>query len=160
MKRAISQLALALGAGTLAACSVVTTWDGLGPPSLHDAGADALPSASADGSLEASPDAPISCATGGFYCGGHVLAGDPATLYKCASDGTGSAPLACARGCTRRSAANDTCVCIEGSTYCGNDQIAGDPNTLYLCNGDRPATVVKACPGACLVRPGNDDICQ
>ncbi len=159
MKRAVSHATcllalLASTAGSLAACSLVTTWDGLGPAASGDASSDA----SSDVRSEiASPPA---CTAGAFYCGGHVLAGDAGALYECASDGTGTLTIACARSCTRHTTGNDACECVAGSDYCGNDQIVGDPGTLYRCNGDSPATVVKVCPGACLVRTMNDDVCQ
>jgi hypothetical protein len=156
-------LALLVSTASLAACSLVTTWDGLGPPVLGDASTtstDASPDVNVR--TDAAPDVstPVLCTAGAYYCGGHVLAGDAGALYKCGSNGTGTLAIACARSCTRHTTGNDACDCIAGSDYCGNDQIVGDPNTLYHCNGDMPATVVKACPGACLVRPGDDDICQ
>jgi hypothetical protein len=152
---------LASTAASLAACSLVTTWDGLGPPASGDASTDASLDVR-DVKADATPDvsSPATCTTGAYYCGGHVLAGDAGVLYKCASNGTGTVAIACARSCTRHTTGNDACACVTGSNYCGNDQVVGDPGTLYQCNGDSPATVVKICPGACLVRSMDDDICQ
>jgi len=49
------------------------------------------------------------CMTGGFYCGGDKLDGDPQTLYKCQSDGTGSVAKTCPNGCQVNPGSDDTC---------------------------------------------------
>jgi hypothetical protein len=49
------------------------------------------------------------CVVGAFYCGGDKLDGDPQTLYKCQSGGTGVVSKHCPNGCQINSGADDTC---------------------------------------------------
>jgi len=49
------------------------------------------------------------CTTGGFYCGGDKLDGDPQTLYKCQADGTGAVAKTCPNGCQINPGTDDTC---------------------------------------------------
>jgi len=39
------------------------------------------------------------CTSGGSYCGGDKLEGDPMTLYRCGSNGSGTVLRECAKGC-------------------------------------------------------------
>jgi hypothetical protein len=48
------------------------------------------------------------CRDGGTYCGGHVLDGDPGTLYVCESF-HGTAPRPCPRSCVVRGDGVDAC---------------------------------------------------
>ena len=49
------------------------------------------------------------CTTGGFYCGGDKLDGDPQTLYKCQSSGAGTVSKTCPNGCQVNPGTDDTC---------------------------------------------------
>jgi len=49
------------------------------------------------------------CTTGGFYCGGDKLDGDPQTLYKCQAGGTGVVSKTCPNGCQVNPGTDDTC---------------------------------------------------
>ncbi len=105
------------------------------------------------------------CVSGGLYCGGDKIAGDPDTLYRCNGSSAPTAVQYCASGCTVRSGQDDVCAggssrCVAGGTYCGGDKVTGDPDTLYRCNAKGSPTVVQHCPGSCLVRPGQDDVCD
>lgn len=48
------------------------------------------------------------CRDGGTYCGGHVLDGDPSTLYVCSSF-EGTRPMPCPAGCMVRGDGDDAC---------------------------------------------------
>jgi hypothetical protein len=48
------------------------------------------------------------CRDGGTYCGGHVLDGEPDTLYVCESF-EGTDPMPCPAGCVVRGDGTDTC---------------------------------------------------
>ncbi len=105
------------------------------------------------------------CVTGGPYCGGDKIAGDPQTLYRCNGSSAPSVDQYCASGCLVRPGQDDACAsgsgsCVPGGTYCGGDKVSGDPDTLYRCNAGGGPTVVQRCPGSCLVRPGQDDVCD
>ncbi len=161
-----------------AACSLVTTWDGLsggaagddgGPIATHDGGHVDAGDGGLDGNVPVNDsgkdsagggDAAPPCVVGGYYCGGHDLAGDPATLYTCKSDGSGLLTVVCSKGCVRRTNGTDSCECVQGGRYCGNDQVVGDSKTLYTCNGASPPTVFQKCPTSCVVNVGADDTCQ
>lgn len=104
------------------------------------------------------------CVAGALYCGGHQLAGDSETLYRCNS---GSVPTArgarCAHGCAFHTDRDDACLggplCQDGGKYCGGDKVDGDPKTLYTCMS-LVGVMPKECANGCLVRPGTDDICK
>jgi len=49
------------------------------------------------------------CTTGGFYCGGDKLDGDPQTLYKCQASGAGSVAKTCPNGCQVNPGTDDAC---------------------------------------------------
>ena len=49
------------------------------------------------------------CMTGGLYCGGDKVDGDPQTLYKCAANGTGTVDKTCPNGCQVNPGTNDAC---------------------------------------------------
>ena len=48
------------------------------------------------------------CVTGGHYCGGDKLDGDPGTLYVC-SAGVGTSPMRCPNGCAVVPGSDDMC---------------------------------------------------
>jgi hypothetical protein len=104
------------------------------------------------------------CVAGALYCGDHMLAGDPETLYRCNSGGVPTARGArCAYGCIFQTGKDDACrggpLCQDGGRYCGGDKVDGDPKTLYVCM-TRVGTMPTECPSGCVVRPGSDDICR
>lgn len=47
------------------------------------------------------------CVTGGRYCGGDKLDGDPSTLYECSASGTAINPTFCTDGCVVAPAGSD-----------------------------------------------------
>jgi hypothetical protein len=49
------------------------------------------------------------CTTGGFYCGGDKVDGDPQTLYKCQANGTGALFKTCPNGCQINPGTDDAC---------------------------------------------------
>lgn len=49
------------------------------------------------------------CFTGGFYCGGDHIEGDPSTLYKCNMDGSGTLFQSCTKGCIVTPGKDDSC---------------------------------------------------
>lgn len=112
--------------------------------------------------IELSPTA--DCNAGAFYCGGDLLAGDPATLYQCNAGGVPIARGACSAGCLVRPAHDDVCrgsggTCVDGGHYCGGDKLDGDPQTLYVCMAGAGVAPVR-CAAGCAVRPGDDDACR
>ncbi|HEX3757307.1 MAG TPA: hypothetical protein VHW23_01315 [Kofleriaceae bacterium] len=112
--------------------------------------------------IELSPTA--DCNAGAFYCGGDLLAGDPATLYQCNAGGVPIARGVCSAGCLVRPAHDDVCrgsggACVDGSHYCGGDKLDGDPQTLYVCMAGAGITPQR-CAAGCAIRPGNDDVCR
>jgi hypothetical protein len=50
------------------------------------------------------------CYTGGKYCGGDSLDGDPNNLYTCNADGTGTLYMSCPNGCMINSMNDDSCI--------------------------------------------------
>ncbi len=54
-------------------------------------------------------DACRPCVVGGLYCGGDEVSGDPGTLYRCTSTGTGAVVQHCAHGCAVHPGADDAC---------------------------------------------------
>ncbi len=105
-----------------------------------------------------------SCVTGGLYCGGDKVAGDPSTLYQCNGSSAPAVVQYCASGCVVRPGQDDACgsgssSCVAGGLYCGGDKVSGDPDTLYRCNGTSAPTVAQRCAAGCVVRPGQDDAC-
>ena len=148
----------------LASCSLVTSWDDLGPPAapepstVSDAG-----DASADVALlpdvAAPVDAAMKCPAPGYYCGDAVGA-DPGLLYRCNEDGSTELALRCSRGCLHRAPGRDMCECTVDGDYCGNDQVLGDPKVLYQCNSPEDASVIETCGNTCVVRSGANDFCD
>ncbi len=49
---------------------------------------------------------PMTCVTGGFYCGGNEVVGDPASLYRCDA-GQGVDRMMCPNGCMIAEPGND-----------------------------------------------------
>ena len=49
------------------------------------------------------------CVTGGFYCGGDKLDGDPQSLYRCTGGSTGTLVRTCDRGCAINAGTDDAC---------------------------------------------------
>lgn len=115
------------------------------------------------------PEVPLSggdCVTGGLYCGGDKVTGDPKTLYKCTGPGAPAVVEVCAAGCAVNPGRNDSCAvatsggnCTPNGLYCGGDKISGDPKTLYKCTGPGAPAVVKVCAAGCRVNPGQNDSC-
>jgi hypothetical protein len=110
----------------------------------------------------------IVCPTGGDYCGGDTIGGDPSTLYHCTAGGQPPASSqACANGCqTMPQGTNDVCrstlSCPGSGPYCGSDGVqGGDPNTLYNCPGaGQPPSSSQACANGCTTEPaGTPDFC-
>ncbi|HEU4728951.1 MAG TPA: hypothetical protein VFT22_13700 [Kofleriaceae bacterium] len=52
---------------------------------------------------------PEVCREGGTYCGGHLVDGDPGTLYVCRS-GDGTAPVQCPLACLFHGDGDDECL--------------------------------------------------
>ena len=132
----------------LAACSILTSWDGLplGTP----------PDAAAPDAAEA-PEA--SCPEGEHRCGGDGIVGDPSTLYRCLADGGAAVAIACAKGCARRPERGGACICVVGTRYCGNDQVLGDPAALYECTSDYSGRLIRVCDAGCTVKANAQDEC-
>ena len=53
--------------------------------------------------------AATSCVTGGSYCGGDKVNGDPDVLYRCGSGSTTTVIERCARGCAVNTGRDDAC---------------------------------------------------
>jgi muramidase (phage lysozyme) len=49
------------------------------------------------------------CDSGGFYCGGDKVTGDPNTLYRCTGGSSGTVSQHCANGCSVNSGRDDSC---------------------------------------------------
>jgi hypothetical protein len=109
-----------------------------------------------------------SCVSGGLYCGGDKVAGDPNTLYRCNGSGTPTLVEHCAEGCDVNPGSDDSCNsaspsgggCVTGGLYCGGDKVSGSAGTLYRCNGAGAPSVVEQCAAGCQVNSGVDDSCQ
>ncbi len=142
----------------LAGCSPLTSWNGLTPEGAKDASPEAS-AGNSDGGLDGG-DAALRCVTGGYYCGGDKVSGEPGRLYRCEKDGSATLVSACTHGCVSRPGRDDACVCVEGGSYCGNDQLVGDPRNLYRCASDFSAALLRTCPNGCKVNVGADDVCQ
>ncbi|MCW5833953.1 MAG: hypothetical protein KIS78_16255 [Labilithrix sp.] len=66
--------------------------------------------ADASGATSASCNAPIPCVTGGSYCGGDKLDGDPDVLYRCAASGAHTVIRRCGPGdCLVQPGRDDRC---------------------------------------------------
>jgi hypothetical protein len=105
------------------------------------------------------------CVSGGLYCGGDKLAGDPGTLYRCDAPAAPSVRGVCSYGCVLRPGRDDECLgggglCVTGAFYCGGDKVDGDPQTLYKCQAGGSGVVFKHCPNGCQVNSGSDDACK
>ena len=73
--------------------------------SSEDAGTDAAPLSCApikcaNGCVSGACNPPTKCVTGGTYCGGDKVNGDPNVLYKCGADGFATTvQQSCTNGC-------------------------------------------------------------
>lgn len=140
---------LGCGLGASAGCYDFTFVE----PPPRDAGGDALP----DGG----------CVLDQLYCGGDLLRGDTASVYRCLADGGGGLVKKCASGCLRdgNASANGRCVmptspCQVGGSYCGGDKLDGDPAVLYRCATGGTAEEKERCAKGCQVaKSGLDDAC-
>lgn len=149
--RAVLVVGSSFAACAVAACSLVTSFDGLPidvPPDAAEAGGDVAPI-----------DAGTTCPAGEHRCGGDGVVGDPSTLYLCLGDGGATVAIRCGRGCARRPGRSGACICVVGTRYCGNDQIVGDPSTLYDCQSDYSGRVVRVCDAGCTVKANAQDEC-
>lgn len=146
-------LGSAVAACTLAACSLLTSFDGLPIDTPPDA------AAAREASDDAEADGPTSCPAGEHRCGGDGVVGDPSTLYRCLDDGGATIAIPCAKGCTRRPGRSGACICVAGTKYCGNDQVVGDPGSLYECQSDYSGKLLRVCDAGCSVKANAQDEC-
>lgn len=147
-----------LGVGVVAAGKLGGTVLGVGA-------ANTTVAAGGDARIRIELVPPRECVTGGHYCGGDVVAGDPMTLYQCNNGGVPLARGVCSSGCIVRPGDDDTCrggggVCVDGGHYCGGDKLDGDPQTLYRCAGGIGVDGVVCTDGCIVSPPGSDDRCR
>ncbi len=147
--RAVLVVGSALAACALAACSLLTSFDGLPIDTPPDASDEA-----------AAADAGAACPAGEHRCGGDGVVGDPNTLYRCLGDGGAVVAIPCTKGCARRPGRGGACVCVAGTKYCGNDQVVGDPSALYECRSDYSGKLLRVCDAGCTVKVNAEDDCR
>lgn len=152
--RAVAARTLAASCGFAAAAVGCWDFDYVAPSETADATADAGPS-----------DAGVPCVTGGYYCGGERIAGDPRSLYRCNQDGSGTLTTTCATSCiVAPVGSDDKCspppACFVTGRYCGGDKVNGDPNVLYRCNDGGAPSVIQRCPNGCQINKNDDDACK
>ena len=117
------------GGGSMRACPAATLRRRQGGCAIRTCSIDATTATSAP--LEACTlgclvrpqghDDACHCTPGGFYCGGDKVEGNPNTLYKCKSDGTGSVVRHCTQTAasstrTRTTPAADACPTLDFQT--------------------------------------------
>lgn len=146
---------VSLAASSLAACSILTSFDGLPLDTPPDAAGAALDAREADAPV----DAGTACPEGEYRCGGDGIVGDPSTLHRCLADGGAIVAIPCAKGCARRPGRSGACICVAGTKYCGNDQVVGDPGSIYECQSDYSGRLIRVCDAGCSVKANAQDEC-